>query len=341
MPDALSKTIPIWCCVLNRLLFPDNLESHKLHTPPQVVSESEHAQITSLLPTHFMALETLHIPLKELKAQLSKPLRPVWVTPDSHLMKMTEIYSDYHPVICCTVSRRVPGGEISEGGYIQGAGDDTENWAYGLTPLIFWANRDLLLSTSDYEIPDLIDVLIERAISTSSSQSARCVKPTSCLYITALPITSLESPDINTCAITLLAINTEASTWLISPTRLDVGLGPHKLGSRSLRAALPAIVSFVNNFLQLPKSDHPIRNDKRIIIACDSGKDLSIGVALTLLCLLFDDEGNLQDSRNGKSTMIDKNFIKRRLGWISTSMPDVNPNRTTLQSVNSFLMDRR
>lgn len=44
MPDALSKTIPIWCCVMNRAIFPD-LGPHPLHTPPQAVSPSEHSQI--------------------------------------------------------------------------------------------------------------------------------------------------------------------------------------------------------------------------------------------------------------------------------------------------------
>jgi tRNA A64-2'-O-ribosylphosphate transferase len=62
------------------------------------------------------------------------------------------IFEDYHPVICCTVSRRVAGGELSEGGYIQGAGDDTENWAHGLSPPVFWANREVLLSTPEAEL---------------------------------------------------------------------------------------------------------------------------------------------------------------------------------------------
>lgn len=44
MPDALSKTIPIWCCVLNRTIFAET-GPHELSTPPSAVSESEHAQI--------------------------------------------------------------------------------------------------------------------------------------------------------------------------------------------------------------------------------------------------------------------------------------------------------
>lgn len=49
MPDALSKTIPIWCAVINRLLFEDMHESHRLSTPKDVVGASEHTQIEALL----------------------------------------------------------------------------------------------------------------------------------------------------------------------------------------------------------------------------------------------------------------------------------------------------
>ncbi len=45
MPDALSKTIPIWCAVINRLLFEDLLDSHRLQTPKEVVGGSEHTQM--------------------------------------------------------------------------------------------------------------------------------------------------------------------------------------------------------------------------------------------------------------------------------------------------------
>lgn len=49
MPDALSKTVPIWCTVMNRLLFEHNSEDLGLYTPEDVVSPSEHAQIDARL----------------------------------------------------------------------------------------------------------------------------------------------------------------------------------------------------------------------------------------------------------------------------------------------------
>ncbi|KAG9248222.1 tRNA a64-2'-o-ribosylphosphate transferas-like protein [Calycina marina] len=331
MPDALSKTIPVWCSVVNRLLFPDRLQAHELYTPPQVVSKTEHAQIVALLPSFLEALQALHIPLDDLRSQVSKPLRPMWITPESQVGESDSVFDDYHPVICCTVSRRVFGGEASEGGYIQGAGDDTENWAHELTPTLFWENQSLLQSTPESDLPDLIKALVERGTS-SIARDARVVSPTSCMLIDTL---SSCHRDDKLPTIALLPKVTVESTWTTSKTKLELGLGPHKLGSRNLRTALPRIVAFAESMLL--SADARFR-PQQLVLCCESGKDLSIGAALAILCLLFEDDGSLRITAVRPS--IDKNFIRRRLGWISTSMPDANPSRATLQSVNSFLMER-
>lgn len=45
MPDALSKTIPIWIAVWNRIVFPDRIDACMLRTPIDVVPASEHDQM--------------------------------------------------------------------------------------------------------------------------------------------------------------------------------------------------------------------------------------------------------------------------------------------------------
>ncbi len=76
MPDALSKTVPIWCTVINLALAlrrdndeddnDDNDNGTKkeddrwdtnLYLPPNIVSPSEKAQITALIPAWAAALE--------------------------------------------------------------------------------------------------------------------------------------------------------------------------------------------------------------------------------------------------------------------------------------------
>ncbi|KAI0140563.1 tRNA A64-2'-O-ribosylphosphate transferase [Xylariaceae sp. FL1272] len=162
MPDALSKTVPIWCCVLNRALFPDRVQFHKLYTPPSVVSNSEHSQIESLIPDFAASLQRLDIDAVAMRKRIFKPLRPIWVTRESSLAETEQIFDDFHPVICCTSSQRVPEGEMGGSRYVQGAGDDCEYWSLGLTPPLFWAYEDTLLSTAEPDIPELIRSIVEQ-----------------------------------------------------------------------------------------------------------------------------------------------------------------------------------
>ncbi|KAI1096779.1 initiator tRNA phosphoribosyl transferase [Rostrohypoxylon terebratum] len=339
MPDALSKTVPIWCCVLNHVLFPDTPAFHELYTPPNAVSESEHAQINSRIPEHVDSLKALDIDLDVLRQKVKKPLRPMWITQESHLVPTDEIFDDFHPVICCTSSRRVLGGEMSEGGYIQGAGDDTENWALGLTPPVFWRHADVLLSTPEPDLSDLVRSLVAEEDANVSSSSPRQIAP--CLSVGCLPISNTSSP--STCVIAIYSKTTDPSLWVKSPLLMEVGLGKHKLASRNLRQALPNISDFVRRFLErglnsssLEDSDTSCPEPNRIFIACETGKDISIGVALALLCQHVDKEGNLspQVSPSGYT----KSDIRVKLSRIMTNFPEANPSRTTLQSVNSFLI---
>lgn len=280
------------------------------------------------------------------------------MTPDSGLADVSTVFEDFHPIVCCTVSRRVAGGEHSEGGYIQGAGDDTENWAYGLTPTIFWEHQQTLLSTSEADLPDYIKMLVrQKADLFNPTASLTCVKPTSYLFITELSPVKVQpdSTGPDTITIALRPEVTEQSTWRTSSISLDVGIGPHKNGQKNLRTALPSIIDFVktslfpdtvgNGSFEVPSKtgqfDDLIQSaDKHIIIACETGKDVSIGVGLAIVCLFFDDDGRLL-RHHSKRRVMTKDFVKSRLAWFSTSMPDANPSRGTLQSVNSFLMDHR
>jgi len=121
-----------------------------------------------------------------------------------------------------------------------------------------------------------------------------------------------------------------------STTRMEVGLGKHKAASRSLRHALPRVCSFASQFLSRGGSSE----GKYLLITCETGKDISVGVALALYCFCFDLEGRFRRAQE-QTERYTKDTIRMRLGKIMTAMPEASPNRATLQSVNSFLMDWR
>lgn len=394
MPDALSKTIPIWCCVLNRALFPDRPEFHHLYVPPSAVSDSEKSQMLSRIPDGLDAFLRLKPDLPSLRAQLSRPVRPTWVTQDTnmshHLLDRhgddngstegtrEDMFAEYRPVVCCTSSRRVVDGEMSgHTGYIQGAGDDTENWAHGLTPPVFWANADRLLSTPEAHLPGLIESLVEASIRAPVARVTHGSSPSLCLdaamllpttarqltpyiFVTPLPFPESLPGDPEWCSVALVSTSTPHDTWVQSPTHMEVGLGRHKVASRNLRVALANICGFVTRFLMdkpttdpdsvpdMPpgtKQEHQRpTTQRRVLLACETGgRDLSVGVALALLCRCFeDDEGSMVrrgDEAAVNAVSFNKTMIKIRLARIMTVMPDANPSRATLQSVNSFLMD--
>lgn len=341
MPDALSTTVPVWCAVLNRVLLPRHPLSQELFLPPSL-PRTTHAQIAALLPGFVASLETLALTLPR---GLSKPLRPLWITQDSVLPDDGEglngggaIFDDYRPVVCCTASRRVAGSEMEEGGYIQGAGDDTENWAHGLTPTVFWDHVNVLLEAAEAELPALIKRLVEEA---QAKQAVAGSKAHARLApgIYACPLSSAAGPDGESgdeCHIQLLPVASPKESWVRGPRLMQVGLGNSKAGSRNLRLALPDICAFARRYFG-DRADTD--RERKIVVSCDSGKDFSVGAALALSCLFLDDAGAVRD--DGAQVNFTKTLVKSRLGGFMTVFPVGNPSRATLQSVNSFLMDWR
>ncbi|KAI6757698.1 hypothetical protein HG531_003523 [Fusarium graminearum] len=281
MPDALSSTIPIWCTVLNLAIIPSHPSSSKLYLPSHLPATT-HSQISTLIPGFVASLKALNL---NLPTCLTKPLRPFWVTPDSTLPSPEDtesIFEDFRPVICCTASRRVVGSEMDEGGYIQGAGDDTEMWAHGLEAPLFWENVDELLETSEAELPDLISRIVDEQ-ATSKKDEGFQLQIVPHISVCALPLPAMPAE----CRIAITQDTTPKDSWLKSKTYMQAGLGKSKLASRNLRTALPEICDFAAKYLA--SVEEP--GEQRIAVACESGKDLSVGVALAISCYLFGDEG--------------------------------------------------
>ncbi|KIJ23144.1 hypothetical protein M422DRAFT_196294, partial [Sphaerobolus stellatus SS14] len=135
-PDAFSKTIPIWCAVINlaiarkytsevRWTASDSHENEALYTPPGSVSRSEHSQIELRLDVFANKLLSSEFS----PPPLQKPLRPIWITPDtSTLPSLTDV--DFLPVLCVSTSKLVHEGlerRTAGSTYAQGSGDDHES----------------------------------------------------------------------------------------------------------------------------------------------------------------------------------------------------------------------
>ena len=385
MPDALSKTIPLWCCVLNHALFAspndtaDSLspqirkDAQALHTPPGVVSASENSQMLARVPAFVEGLLRLGVLGPDLAAWRrknlpnGKPLRPVWITPDMPWPDVDSMRDRFNVVLCCT-SSHVPCPNDSDGhgscgpwpssfddtltggyspDYIQGAADDTENWAHGLTPELYWAHCAELLAAPEAELPELIMSLVKSAATSTPADSSGigshpfteiAITP----YLSAGQWTGTEAPapsSSNICHIVFVRQTTNAELWAKAPNHLEVGLGKQdKVAGRTLRYALPKICEFAAAFLAKGATGDTAGS---IRVLCPTGRDISVGTALALLCYCFDEAGAPRTAEMSPimSAIFNKDIIRVRLGRIMTTMPHANPSRATLQSVNSFLMD--
>ena len=306
MPDALSKTIPIWCAVMNRLLFREMHESHKLVTPKEIVGASEHAQIEALLDGFVnnvkvmriqhpsceilrLTKQDLGLDLCSLRSVLRKPLRPSWLT--HGLTSSIEFIpsTDYNTIICYTASRRVVGAEMTEDGYIQGAGDDSEGWSKGLTPPLFWKHNEKLLAAVEEDITDLIrDLVATGQDHNATGIDAVKIGPTR-LYIGTMSSAAQSDhyDGIIICGGTALSEAKLETNDGGAKRTLNLLCGDGKLGSRALRSQLTRVPPFIAS---LPDCG----STPKILFACSTGKDLSVGTLLAVLCLFFDDNCELR-----------------------------------------------
>ena len=174
---------------------------------------------------------------------------------------------------------------MTEGGYIQGAGDDSEGWSKGLTPTLFWRHCEQLLAASEEDILDIIrNLLATDQDHTAASDNAVSIGPTRLYIGTLSSVVQAERYDgVVICG------GTESST-LDQEIKHDKGTkvlhlpcGAGKLGSRALRSQLPRIPPFIANLADSGCAP-------KILFLCATGKDLSVGSALTVLCLFFDDK---------------------------------------------------
>lgn len=224
----------------------------------------------------------LKLDLDQLRQQLGKPIRVAWA--NRSYFHPTDLHKSepYVLFVLCSASKRVHGAEMSEGGYIQGAGDDSEGWAHGLTPPVFWANRAILKQTPEEDLPDVISELVKEYQQQSAGQTATLVSPTRNLFISQTDALVNESGQYD------LIINCNGSPTATdgNEKRLNLGCASAKLGSRDLRQVLDKVREFVSAQLEVDPS-------RSLLVTCDTGKDLSAGALLAIICLFYKDDGNV------------------------------------------------
>jgi tRNA A64-2'-O-ribosylphosphate transferase len=332
MPDALSKTVPIWVTVLNRLLFPDMSECHSLHVPTDVVSASEKQQIESRLEDFLAQVKTLDLGLVGFRAQLGgRPMKCIWQRPGDTADFDAGGADQSNTVVLCTASNRASTERSTDVHYIQGAADDHETWSLGLNAAAFWAHSEQLLSCSEQDLPELVASILDKSPGEHIVDRPVLIKPTNFMWLASEASAELHAADFDIIVSCTTKPN-EIIAKNFQKRYICLTCTTGKVGSRQLRAELTKILVLPELIDAATGGTSP-----RILVTCQSGIDLAVGTALAILCRFGTPTGCLGTDQ--APPHINKDMIKHRLSWIMISMPHVKPSRATLQSVNSFLMN--
>ncbi|KAJ8331287.1 tRNA A64-2'-O-ribosylphosphate transferase [Batrachochytrium dendrobatidis] len=379
-PDSLAKTVPLWCAVINRAtqLYRLSVDTDgnqtnssnlvwdtKLHCPSNV-SQSEHAQMSELIDIFAQKLLTSCADLTLIYKQLLKPLRPLWITPVTRMFLgchqgeqlWNEIKTDldFYPVICVSASMDPLHMKTSDVPifplktdfvYIQGAADDSEMWAPGLTSSLFWEyinSHELLQSTPQqchHDIHQLISQSQSDQIQSSMHYSLKKGSAFDWIGDTGIAIGSFHAADPSSCWNEFdVIINCGAREFPENTiyknaeqgklyVYLDIPEG--KKGQNKLFDCIPAAIQCVQGKF--------MSQGRRILVHCMQGRDRSVGICLALLVEYMD--ANWIMSPTGKSCrgQLDKDTIRNRLLYIQRFRMVASPSRATLKKINLYFLE--
>ena len=319
LPDSFSRTIPIWCCVLNRIALRYRKEMNLreelnddwddgLHTPDSLVSPEEHARIVALIGERVEMLwrSRAIVDPRGLVETLTKPLRAVWIANNDLSECSSHQFGKYFTLVCCNPSVQSLiewiGDDAAGYYYSPGAADDENSWARNLTPELFWSNREQLLDPrlTDDQVDSMIDSTVQQNIQypddtakRSSDKignlhlwlgSRRAGRPPECFteFDCILNVTENEYEEMRDCV-----INQRCDQRKCHYLQLPVLEG--KRDKTELERWLPVALIFIANHM---------REGRKILVHCAQGKDRSVGIVLAFVCIFCRLEFPLQLLRN-------------------------------------------
>jgi len=354
-PDAMSKTLPIWCETLNRAVAraggcawdPEEDVGVRL---PEWVSENERVAVNALREKFDASLRRSGWDAgSELRDVLKKPFRCVWVSHGGDgdgLSAETLRNENFTPIVLVSVSEPLQGrGERKVGvhghsfAYVPGAGDDEESWARGLTPELYRAHSTELVRASEQDIDALVAKIVSRSKPKSksgtvedaqfgcenvASRAPRFVDVDEACGIGSIRVASrdvYDSPGVANVADAFLHVGEtvlDASLVASLPSFLHVCAKKSKMSRDDLKNALGPCVDFA-------RRTFAARPGARLCVSCDDGVDHSVAVVVALSIALAEE-----------SVEVTKDEVRRRLALVSRSHAEARPTRGSLKQVYAF-----
>ncbi|PNT73455.1 hypothetical protein BRADI_2g58742v3 [Brachypodium distachyon] len=357
-PDSMSKTIPIWCSVLNRAI-----QRHRLRASNQ--GSRTNSEMSAAAPNGNGEKysgssnwdSSVHL--------------PVWVldTEKNAIEGRVEEWTDRFE--SC-------GADI----HSLALGDDEESWARGLTPALFWKHSYDLLDGG----PDLCNQLVADIVEKDRVYRAQRGERSPQITVNHLKcsgddgpyfyeehtiitkpmnsdpsiITPIDTPCSNNSHLVVFWIGRSnlavSSTIQVAVDLADVDCilncdSTSRLPSSSSENSYLeiAIVGSKNDrfslLKNLPKAINFAQRNliarRKILLCCQTGEDISICVALAIITRLFNDSGCFDDGDSFVKRNITKLEMRKRLVFICKYAINARPSRGNLRQVYGFLCNEK
>ncbi|KAL2917022.1 tRNA A64-2'-O-ribosylphosphate transferase [Polyrhizophydium stewartii] len=373
-PDALAKTVPLWCAVINvavarwRSAHGEAADEARwdlrLHTAPSVPM-TERQQMSDLVDGFAERLLNSAVDVGEIASVLRKPLRPIWITPVTRMFlgcrdgqplwtAAEHAELDFVPIMCVSASLDPQHMQAddrpmlalpSRFEYVQGAADDSEMWAPGLSSELFWrlvGDVELVDTTPQQCERDVLEWLSaarersqndgggvqggEDAEGGDAGGASGGKAPFDWIGDTGIAVGTFRAAEPPACwEVFDVIINCGAREYAGNVAHSALGGGggggaggdpPRKLylrldipegkkGQNQLFASIPVALDSVRGRFMAP--------GRRILVHCAQGKDRSVGIALALLLEYMDGAGRMSGDGEPCRGPLDKEAIRNRL----------------------------
>ena len=326
-PDSFTRTIPLWCTIINRAIgFPNaqiqlppwSFPSEKLIINTEKIEEWV-GQVKKLLEN-----ENLDF--------FKSPLKPLWIANDQlewgvQSFELDELVKSVHselnsiPIVCVSASAQVSPEKHRERyswPYIPGAADDEENWANGLTANIFWANSLKILENSETCELVVEDVILNVNRSWMDPGSDKILNTFHVAPMLKLIWNVKDSVDLNNA-------RTLDLRWLHGKDKAWARKNSKAWQNRALPDGL-------SQFYQL-RSFLPQSQCIEDFIICSQDVEVALTMAIAITAVFYDERLKLVESINSN---IEKKDLKQREAFVTNQFHGVSIERRLMKELTEY-----
>lgn len=353
-PDSLSKTLPIWVCVMNRALAVDG-EDMPLVLPTWI-SAHERNSIEALLPTWVDHFRSVVIAGGVDLPRPTKRLGVIWIHRETSILSDYS-HLDFVPIFAVTASRVLDDNERADVDgyyYIPGAADDEENWSLGLSAELFHRHMDFLLNGQAEGCEGRISTVVGNADTNASTNAKEAISPTATMRTTERTDvfagweTGIAFADDDVLDVDSVWKDFDIVVLLGRSTLPTVGFPPEYFKGKFIYDKLANYRGKYDAKHGLERSLTAVLNSvattttTAVLLTAPKGSDAAVGAMIACLCACCesDDKGGYHRTSGWRYGLVKEDVNEALLKLAAVYPWPISPSRTTLKQIHRVFMPK-